>query len=257
QLLIEDPKTIFFHISKELAGILKQLGHYVTPMGITHRIDTETYSPKANSHATLHYQINRARKEGVNIIERPLSQVSSESLEALSYRWLQTKPTNTRYLGFLLRQNIFKPIPGTRWLFAYKNSKLIGFHSYFPTIKENSVVSYTAEFTRICPSAPKGTNALLTHTAITTFQKENIKTVSLGLAPFAPLSSPPHISNAPLTEFIFKLIYQHGNWIMNFKGLAMHKNHYRAHKEPIYFASPNPLPIWRLFKAYRLMTNGH
>lgn len=252
QTLAQAPKKpMFFHISKDTAQVLKRMGYYITPMGVTHRINNATYAPKSNSHRTLRHQINRAIRDEVEVKEAPIESVSKTELEALSYRWLRTKPTNNRFLGFLLRKEEFIPIPGTRWFFAYKNNKLVGFHCYFPFYKNDQLKGYTADTTRTCPSAPKGTNTLLTHTAIQTFKLEQIPITSLGLAPFAPLNETCAISNDRITHILFKGMYHLGNWILNFKGLAMHKNHYRAQKEPIYFASPRPFPLISLLKAYK------
>jgi phosphatidylglycerol lysyltransferase len=253
QFIKKHKSACFYHIEKSVANHLYKKGYAITKMGVSHRIPLKTFTLTGKQKRTIRHLQNQALKNKLSVTELKPEAVPIESLKAISDKWLKSKPIKSHYMTFLLNPKISASNKMARWFIAKKHNAIVAFHCYTPIYHNNSHVGYYCDINRSDPTATKGAHTLITVTATLTFKAEELEILSLGLAPFQNQLQKDPLENDPITHLIFKWIYQFGNTFYNFKGLAMHKNHYRAYKEPIYLASPKKTPFFNLLATFWAM----
>jgi hypothetical protein len=227
---------------------------------------------------------NRCRREGISVDEVCLSEIDPSILIDISRDWLTTKRVGSE-LQFLARPLAGRPISennlpeahdftlqdddGVRLFVARSALKEpIGFVVFDPIFRYGHIDSYAASILRCrrmyradaeSPApvrVPSGLIDVIILEAAERFQDEGIRSISLGLMPFAPRAGNDwreHHTNR-LTAYLFDLLYSFGSPLFNFRSLTWHKKRYRGREEPVYFAGPQKVAqLWHLHQTNAMM----
>lgn len=251
EFLSKFPDAAFYHIDYETASILSKKGFYINTMGHNHTLDLKGFEGSWISHKSLKRDSQKARREGVQIVEGSLQDFPTADLQRVSEAWVKNQTNPSSFQTFLTRPLVLKAEPDVRYFFAIKDNQLIGFRIFDPLYNNGAIYGYYANATRVLPSAPRGTGYLLALSAITKFKAEKKDVVSLGLAPFS-LPSTESYKHSRFTKTIFRTIYQNGPPFYNFRGLKNHKKRFHGFEYPIFFATREKLPIRHLMFSFFL-----
>lgn len=245
----------FLHIGHEVAVSLQEQGYHLLELGSESHVSLP-FSLEGARKADLRRANNRARRAGVEVREiEPWEHESlAPEIRRLNRRWLQSRGTLRREFRFLARPLRDFPQPGERRFIATCDGKIVGLNAYDPIYQEGKLNGYLEAVTRRFNTSIPGMRDYLTLTAFEAFASEGVSWVSLGLAPFDPVTTsinslePLHI----ISRLALKSFYRFGSSLFNCRGLAFHKSRYRGQKHPVYLASKSPFPLWDFYLACRL-----
>jgi alpha-beta hydrolase superfamily lysophospholipase len=250
--LAVNPKASFGCVSETCAGVLRRLGCKVNCLGPEMELPIQTYNTKGNWKELdlIKRGRNEARREGITIREVDIASLNREELQALSNRWIGSKPVNDREIWIYARRAIFEPEPDVRKFAAFdREGKVCGFCFYDPMYRDGRVVSYSADISR-CDEARYGRLATAIHMeAMEKFKAEGMEFLNLNLSPFISLEKGKYNDDL-FSKVFFKLSERYGNNIYNFRGLAFHKSKYRGSEQYLYFASNVAMPSNDIYLAF-------
>ena len=252
EFLAVNPKASFGCVSEQCAEVLRRLGCKANCLGPELELPIQTYNTKGNWKELdlIKRGRNEAKREGITIREVDITTLDREELQALSNRWIVSKPVNDREIWIYARRAVFEPETDVRKFAAFdREGKVCGFCFYDPMYRDGKVVSYSANISR-CDEARFGRLATAMHMeAMEQFKTEGKEMLNLNLSPFINLKNGRFNDDFGSTIF-FKLSERYGNNIYNFRGLAFHKSKYRGSEKFLYFASNVAIPSNDIYLAF-------
>lgn len=247
---------IFVHISRDTAKILDQLQYNVNEIGLETIIDPRTFTLKGSKKEFLRSQRNRARKDGVTVVELDAAHVDMQYIQQLSEGWIRTKTSNHNELSFIVRPAVFADEMDVRKFYAMRNGQIIGFVWFDPIYRDGNVIGYMANILRSNAHVAYSVNDFIILEAIEKFKEEGIEELSLGYSPFFEIGDSGEFHYSKCQCAIFKQMFEHCNHVYAFKSLAFHKRMYRpgldgTREEKIYCASRHRIPIMSIVGIFR------
>ena len=286
------PTALFLQISSSTAHMLEKLDLYVNLFGrecwldINRPLHTNTspFSLRGRKMERLRTSRNRCRREGITIGEESLSDIDHAILRDISREWLATKRVGSE-LQFLARPLTGQPISanhqpvaadfviqeedGVRLFTARSRvGEAIGFVVFDPICRYGQIEGYAASILRCrqryysspesesLSRVPSGLIDTIILEAVEQFRHEGIKSINLGLMPFAPAKKDNvgELRANRVTRLLFNGLYTIGSPLFNFRSLAWHKTRYFGREEPVYFAAPQKVAqLWHLHQTNTLM----
>ena len=247
RFLQEHPDAAFWYLSPPVAKILAERGFYVNAMGHDTWIDLPTYTFSGRDKKPLRQGINRMVKRGFVTRECTLAEVGIDNVRAVSDAWRQTRTIRNVEVAFLTRPLVLAEEPDVRRFFTFdRNDKPVAFGFFDPVYEEGKLVGYGSQHNRYLPEADAMVNFAIKRVAIETFQKEGLKVLHLGLAPFADVLKDEAFRSSRhwMTARYFN--YAHKSWFFNRyiyhnKGIEEHRRLFRGVQRQNYYAF-NRLP---------------
>ena len=247
------PGCLFMQINEATASALRNLGHYVTPVGVENDIDTATFSLSGKKKADLRHYKNRAQAGGVSVAEAQDSVALRTVLRPICDAWLPLKSWIGHELEFLARPFVDEPEWGTRIFTGQIGERYIAFIVVDPIYHGGIIAGYTVSILRHLPDAPEGSVDAIILEVIRQCASEGISRVSLGVSPFYEIESLARTwgYGALPVYGLYLALRRWGNPIYHFKGLSFHKSRYRAQETPVFTAAPGPVSLWPLYASAR------
>lgn len=174
----------------------------------------KNWGKKTLRHASLRTQIRRAAKKGVVITET----ASTVGLEECQQEWLGRLAISP--LKFLTEPVDFENADGRQFFVATQNDKVVGYLVACPIPATSGRL--VEEIARR-PDAPNGTTEALIAHAMEAFAKENVESVTLGLAPLSRLGAPNDALAKGAVGLALKWMKVHGRRFYNFEGIESYK----------------------------------
>jgi phosphatidylglycerol lysyltransferase len=186
RFLEEHPDTCFWYLSPPVARVLAARGFYVNAMGHDTWIELKDYDFSGPKKKRLREAVNRMVKRGFVTREGTPAEVGIDKIKAVSEAWRATKTVRSEEVSFLNRPLVLGEEPDVRCFFTYdRDGKLVAFAFFDPVYEGGKVIGYTSQHNRHLPEADTMVHFAIKRVAIETFQKEGLKVLHLGLAPFA------------------------------------------------------------------------
>jgi phosphatidylglycerol lysyltransferase len=244
--------TVFLEIGEAFAAILSRRGFPVNEMGVEWEIDLSGFDSELRgpSYSHLRRWRNKARKEGVEVVEGRISQLDRDELMALNREWLARKGGH-EFIG-LNRPLTLEDEDDVRYFWATREGRLLSLAIFDPMYRDGEVIGYLHNLSRIVGDAPHGTNDLIVLKALGRFQAEGRELLSLGLSPFALLGDGryPH---KPYLSGLFRFMFRHCPFIYPFEGNFFHKDKYRGRHFKVYLASIPGLSLYRVLGVFKAL----
>lgn len=250
--LHEHPWASFVQIDEALARLLREtFGYYSVQVGVECRLNADRWTLQGGDKAHIRRWLNTAKNAQVTVreVERD---TSLSDMQRVSERWLATR-TNSVKLKFLVRDFFTEPRCAelSRVFGAYQEGRLVGIVEFDPVYAGKMITGYYVNLVRTAPEAPNGTSVLIITIALERFQREAICNLSLGLAPLAQLK--PCHKEPPLIRLGLALAYRTCNFLYNFRGSYFHKEKYRSHEVPVFYATKRANAFSELIPLFRVI----
>jgi lysylphosphatidylglycerol synthetase-like protein (DUF2156 family) len=247
----------FWFVSHGVAKVLAEQGFTINAMGYDTHIDLPTYSFSGRKKQTLREALNRMVKRGFVTREGSLTEVGIDKVKALHEAWRQTRTFTSEELVFLNRPLLVAEEPDVRRFFTFdKDGKLVAFAFFDPIYDGGKVIGYLSQHSQNLPEADRLVTLALKRVAIETFQKEGLKLLHLGLAPFADIMNDQEFraNRSRVTAFYFHFSFN--NWLVNrylisLKGIVAHRRLYDGIQQQTYYAFNRRPSLPRIVKLMR------
>jgi phosphatidylglycerol lysyltransferase len=222
----------YFHVGPRFASAIENSpNHSIAAIGALPFWNPMQWDAIVKSDASLRYQISRARNKGIEVTEMPaLMAAESQDLRDIRHQWLSRK--HLPPLHFLIEPDIFGQLTDRRLFIATRNHRTIAYLLCSPMPnREGWLFEQWAHAAR----APLGTSELLVHSAMSTFAREKVREVTMGLVPLSAKALPPGEPGPGWLRGLFRFMRATANPLYNFKGLEYYKYKFRPqYSEPAY-----------------------
>lgn len=215
----------FCQVSTKYKKILEDADFIVQEYGKEAIIHLETYTISGSKTSKIRWANNKMDKLGVNVTEyKPLIE-RNEKIEKqivnVSNEWLKMKKSGE--LSFMLGTiSLDRPFDRRYFIATNSDGVVLGVIVCFPY---KSQKGYFVDITRRSKDAPLGIMEKLTIDVCKILKEDNVKEVSLGLAPLADIQGGNSIESRIIYKF-FKFIYKYMNSFYGFKALYDYKKKY-------------------------------
>lgn len=245
-------RICYFHVGPRFARVVRHSPrHSIAAIGALPYWDPSRWAAIVKSHASLRYQISRARNKGIEVREMPATLAAgSYELRLIRRQWLSRK--HLPPLHFLIEPDIFGQLADRRLFIAERNRQIIAYLLCSPMPnRQGWLFEQWAHDAR----APLGTSELLVHTAMSTFAHEKFREVTMGLVPLSAAVLPPGEPGPLWLRSLFRFMRATANPLYNFKGLEHYKYKFRPHYSEAAYAVVNdsqfrPINVFAIAHAF-------
>lgn len=215
----------FCQVSKKCIKALKNAGFIVQEYGKEAIIYLDTYTISGSKTSKIRWANNKMDKLGVKTTEyKPLIERNhqiEEQIMDISNEWLAMKKSGE--LSFMLGTVSFdEPFDRRYFIASNQEGDILGFVVCFPY---ESNRGYFVDITRRSKDAPLGIMEKLTIDMCKILKEDEVKEVSLGLAPLADIQGNSCVEGIIIHK-IFKFMYKYMNSFYGFKALYDYKKKY-------------------------------
>ncbi len=245
--------VVFAQVSGRTAETLRDMGLYVTPIGVECEVDVQTFDTRGKKKQDLRHYRNKAVKGGLVVREEPDTSAIRESLAPISDAWRLTKTVKRREIEFLARPFSPTPEPDIRLFVGYVEEQPKAFVLFDPVYNHGACEGYSTVILRSLPTAPEGALDYIIMQAIEQFREEGMARMSLGLSPGHRINelAQAHGRGARPLLWAISTLYSRGRRIYNLENLCFHKSRYRAKEIPVYAAGLGPVGLWPMLATMR------
>lgn len=206
-------KTCWFGVSRQFKDALCQDGsHTAILIGSKPVWNPALWQEKLTRHASLRAQINRAANKGVTI-QQSRSPIGLSDCQSDWLGRLRFEP-----LKFLTEPVDFEDADKREFFIARQKGRIVGYLVATPTTNGRLVEEIARR-----SDAPNGTTESLIAFAMDHFAEQDIRSVTLGLAPLSTLGAPNESEAAGTVGAALRHIRANGNSFYNFKGIEYFK----------------------------------
>lgn len=230
---------VFIGVGEKYAVQLKTFGYYINKFGETFNIDLNEFHLKGKQNRHLRGAINQAST--IKVLEQSVVDIDVTRMLEISESWMSMKPGLKKELRVLTRPPVFTDEWEVRKFFAYQDSKMIGYVFFDPYFYHGKVVGYLANILRRDPRVHPASflDKIIVQAALK-FKDENVKELSLGLAPLANIGA--YDGDILALRRGLQFLYNSGGKIYNFRGLHFHKTRYPSVSEDYFICSKG---LWK------------
>jgi lysylphosphatidylglycerol synthetase-like protein (DUF2156 family) len=244
--------TVFLEIDSRFAEVLSRRGYPVNEMGVEWELDLGTFDSelRGSRYSQLRHWRNKARKEGVQVVEGRLSELDGEELMSLNQDWLQRKGGHE--LVGLNRPLTLEDEEDVRYFWATRDGQLLSLAIFDPMYRDGRIIGYLHNLSRTVQDAPHGTADLIVLEALKTFQAEGLEVLSLGLSPLAQVREASYRHNRSV-KALFGWMFRHASRVYPFEGNFFHKEKYRGRGFKVYLSSIPDLSLYRVLGVFKAL----
>lgn len=215
----------FCQVSKKYMEILKNADFIVQEYGKEAIIHLDTYTISGSKTSKIRWANNKMEKLGIKVTEyKPLierNQKIEAQISKVSNEWLTMKKSSE--LSFMLGTiSLDQPFDRRYFIASNPEGEVLGLIVCFPY---ESQKGYFVDITRRSKEAPLGVMEKLTIDICKILKEDEVKEVSLGLAPLADIQSSDSIEGSTVYK-LFKFMYRYMNSFYGFKALYDYKKKY-------------------------------
>jgi lysylphosphatidylglycerol synthetase-like protein (DUF2156 family) len=249
--LFDYPSSSFIQITKNTADLLKNgFNFYSTQIGIETWFNVDDWNNSGKRKLIRKYK-NKANKLGLNIKE--ISEEEKKNyffqLKDLKNNWKENRLISNKDIYFLVRPETENE-PLTKKYISFIDNELYSYIICDPLFSKNEIIGYNINLTFYNQNFFKGINYFTINEILFDFQKKNLKNATLGLSPLRKLqsSNKNHFALIKILNFL----YNNGNFLYNFKGLAENKKEYYGNEIPVFYSSKKKIPFLDLYNIFKL-----
>ncbi|HNY66196.1 MAG TPA: DUF2156 domain-containing protein [Deltaproteobacteria bacterium] len=241
--------TTFVQISEPVAELIhEKFGLYSSQFGIETIVDLKTWDLKGKKKQVLRTAINKARKDGIRIVEL---EESSEFDDALSRKWMRTRKVKRKEVVFLIRNKDQKYQEGTRRFYAFMGDEALGFIHFDPVYENGKLIGYVPNISRFSPDFKQGIFYPLMVHAMETFKNEGVPYLYLGISPLV-VDEKDKPCESKLFKFFVRQFYKFGNYFYSFKGLHFTKSRFQGREVKTFCAHAEMLPTRAFITVFHM-----
>lgn len=252
RFMARHPSATFMQCTKTVVDILhRRFGYFGTQFGSEIRIDLKNWTLGGKKKQVLRTAINQAKKQGVTVKES----ISDDHTREISKAWIKTRKCKSNEIRFLIRPMEMSYRENERRFYAYQDGKAVGFIFFDPIYLNNEIISYVPNISRANAEFKQGLFYTMMAHAMEVFKEEGVPYLDLGLVPLY-FSREDEAHEGRFFKRMLRLVWEKGNFLYNFQGLAFTKSRFRGETEPTYVAHHTPLPLIKfaaMFKLTRLI----
>jgi lysylphosphatidylglycerol synthetase-like protein (DUF2156 family) len=228
------PRSCFCQVSRPVAEILQQHGHYLNELGTDQELDLKTYDFTGPGKSKLRQAANKIAREGFRVVEFPEAELDQNALLKLESTWVTSRRIR-RELRFLARPLVMPLEPHVRRFYLLDpGGEIVAFIFFDPIYSNGQVTGYSSAVKRRSPASPTGSEEAITKFAIDRFKAEGRSTLRFGLLPLHQVDD-QEFRHRKLVKHVFQFLYRNGNsWVYNFQGQADFKHRYRGEFPKVY-----------------------
>lgn len=242
------PNASYIQVSKPVVDFLhRRFGLYGTQFGSESRIRLTDWSLSGKKKQILRTALNQAEKNGITVKER----FSDDHTKEISEAWIRTRKCKSNEIRFLIRPMQMNYKENERHFYAYQDGKAVGFIYFDPVYRNNQIISYVPNISRANANFRQGIFYTLMAHAMDVFKAEGVPYLDLGLIPMSLDSATEHQESRLLKRLLHK-VYDHGNFLYNFKGLEFTKSRFRGDTFKTYCCHRRSLPALEFLAMFKL-----
>jgi phosphatidylglycerol lysyltransferase len=242
------PNVSYMQVTKPVVDILHQkFNYYGTLFGSESKIDLTNWDLKGKKKQILRTALNQSEKAGITVKER----YSDDHTKEISEAWIKTRKCKSNEIRFLIRPMVMNYKENERRFYAYQDGKAVGFVYFDPIYDKNKIVSYVPNISRACAEFKQGIFYTLMCHAMDVFKAEGIPYIDLGLIPLS-LADELEVQESRLLKKAFKMVYEKGNFLYNWKGLEFTKLRFRGTMEKTYVCHRSAIPAMEFISMFKL-----
>jgi lysylphosphatidylglycerol synthetase-like protein (DUF2156 family) len=229
----------FWQISRRTGDALKPFGYRTTHFAMEMSVPLSAWSLSGRDQQNLRTAANRARREGLAIVEARCEDFSPHGLMRLSAQWKTTKTLHQRDLAFFARPVVHAHEPSVRKFFALRDGVPKAMVVFDPMFDAGNVYGYVANILRQDPTEFPGLCDAVIVEAAHIFQREGVHELNLGMLPFCPPRTGEGggaIEGTLPARLLMNLNWTHLGFLFNYEGIAFHKRRWRGVETPLYYA---------------------
>ncbi|SDX23080.1 DUF2156 domain-containing protein [Marinobacter mobilis] len=245
---LQHPNACYIQVSKPVVDFLhRRFGLFGTQFGSESRIDLGSWTLSGKKKQILRTALNQAEKGGITVKER----FSDDHTREISEAWIRTRKCKSNEIRFLIRPMQMDYRENERHFYAYQGGKAVGFIYFDPIYHNNQIISYVPNISRANANFRQGIFYTLMAHAMEVFKEEGVPYLDLGLIPLS-LDKTPEPQEARLLKGLMHKLYEHGNFLYNFKGLEFTKSRFRGQSFKTYCCHRRSLPALEFIAMFKL-----
>lgn len=242
------PNASYIQVSKSVVDFLHhRFGLFGTQFGSESRINLGAWSISGKKKQIIRTALNQAEKNSITVMER----FSDDHTREISDAWIQTRKCKSKEIRFLIRPMEMTYRENERHFYAYQDGKAVGFIYFDPIYQNNRIISYVPNISRANADFRQGIFYTLMAHAMDVFKAEGVPYLDLGLIPLALDSATEHQESGLLKRLLHGL-YNHGNFLYNFKGLEFTKSRFRGDSFKTYCCHRRSVPALEFLAMFKL-----
>ncbi len=244
-------RASFYQVRPQALSLYLDAGLQLYKLGEHAYVSLPDFSLKGKKRSSLRHAVNRAERDGLTFEIIPAKNVPAilDEIKSISDSWLAEHRTGEK--GFSLGG--FDPAYVLRQPVALvsKSGQAIAFAT---TETTECRIEASVDLMRHLPDTPPGTMDFLFAKLLFHFQEQGYQRFGLGMAPLSGMTE--HVL-APMWHRMGRLLFAHGEYFYNFKGLRAFKEKFDPQWEPRYLASPGGLgPLFVLTDITALISGS-
>ncbi|TWF57109.1 GNAT family N-acetyltransferase [Neorhizobium alkalisoli] len=244
-------RPVFYQVSADFLPCAVEAGLKPYKLGEQAVVDLTKFDLKGGAWLKLRRSINRAERDGLQFSMLPAAEVPAvlDELLEVSRVWLAAH--NAAEKGFSL--GTFQPayVAAGPVAIIRLEGRIVAFANLHTT---NSGGDAFIDLMRHIPDTHRGMMDLLFVRIMDHMKAEGFRTLNLGMAPLAGLST--H-RRAPLWNHVGERIFRKGERFYNFQGVLAFKSKFDPEWQPRYLAvSGRGMPVVALFDVTKLIAGG-
>jgi lysylphosphatidylglycerol synthetase-like protein (DUF2156 family) len=246
--LARHPGAVFVQVGRPVVEYLhRKHGYYGTQFGSESKIDLAEWNLRGARKQIIRTAINQARTQEIRIQESGFD----PTVKAISEAWIRTRRCKNQEIRFLIRPMLMDYRDGTRYFYAMRDGRAVGFVFFDPLYREGRLLGYVPNISRSCANFRQGLwYALMAH-AIDVFKSEGVPCLDLGLVPLM-LADGIEPQESLLLRGTMSLIRERMDFLYNFKGLEFAKSRFQGSVEKTYCCHRSRLPAVAMTALFRL-----
>ncbi|MDX1754502.1 MAG: DUF2156 domain-containing protein [Marinobacter sp.] len=248
QFHLRHPNACYIQVSRPVVDYLhRRFGLYGTQFGSESRIRLANWSLSGKKKQVLRTAINQAEKNGITVKER----FSDDHTREISEAWIRTRKCKNNEIRFLIRPMQMDYRENERHFYAYQDGKAVGFIYFDPIYQNNRIISYVPNISRANANFRQGIFYTLMAHAMAVFKEEGVPYLDLGLIPLSLDPATEHQESRLLKQILHGL-YNHGNFLYNFRGLEFTKSRFRGDVFKTYCCHRRSIPALEFLAMFKL-----
>lgn len=232
-----DSWPVFYQVREQFTSRYIDLGLTLLKLGEEARVNLADFSLEGGERKVMRYHYHKIQKQGYAFDIVPVSEVPDiiDELNEISDQWLVSK--NAREKGFSLGYFNRNYIMNFPCAVIRQAGEIVAFANLWMTGLKYEL---SLDLMRHAAGLPNGVMDYLFIELIRWGQDNGYQWLNLGMAPLSGVV-PKDIT--PAWNKLASLIYRHGEYFYNFKGLRNYKEKFNPVWESRYLASPGGLAL--------------
>ncbi|MBC2856781.1 MAG: bifunctional lysylphosphatidylglycerol flippase/synthetase MprF [Cetobacterium sp.] len=240
---------VFYEIGNKNLDFYLDIGLSFLKIGEYAVVNLSTFTLEGSEMRKLRYTYSKFTKDGYVLEIIPKEKVSEilNELKEISDEWLDDK--NSKEKGFSLGKFSNPYLLNFPVAVVKKDNKILAFSNLLTTQNKEE---FTIDLMRYTKEAPNGIMEYCFICIMLYAKEEGFKRFTLGMAPLSGIDS----DSASFWNKVENMVFTHGEYFYNFKGLRAFKDKFKPEWEPRYIAYSNPFSLPKVLRDTTLLISG-